>query len=248
MNPAEYEIMYRLEARHWYFRGKRRIVRGLLQPHLKGQPLMILDAGCGTGGILAELGSLGTVTALDPVHEAALFCSRRRVERLVQGSVVELPFADGVFDLVTSLDVIEHVDDDLSALREMRRVLKPGGLLLLTVPAHMFLWSGHDEALHHKRRYGGAELRCKVVSAGFNVVRQTSFNSFLFPLVALVRVVRRAAGIDRPCSDSSSIPPFGLNSLLFRVLHLESLLLDRIDFPLGVSLACLAQKENGPLR
>ena len=147
MNPAEYEIMYRLEERHWYFRGKRRIVRRLLQPHLGPRPLMILDAGCGTGGILAELGELGIVTALDPVHEAAGFCAGRGVERLVQGSVVQLPFPDGTFDLVTSLDVIEHVEDDGAALEEMRRVLKPGGLLLLTVPAHMFLWSGDRKSV-----------------------------------------------------------------------------------------------------
>lgn len=238
--------MYRLEERHWYFRGKRRIVRRLLQPHLGSRPLMILDAGCGTGGILAELGELGTVTALDPVHEAAGFCAGRGVERLVQGSVVQLPFPDGTFDLVTSLDVIEHVEDDGAALEEMRRVLKPGGLLLLTVPAHMFLWSGHDVALHHRRRYAEAGLQEKVISAGLDIVRLTSFNSVLFPLVALVRIVRRLAGMDRPQSDSSSLPPLGLNSLLYRIMHMESLLLDRIDFPWGVSLACLAKKENGP--
>ena len=244
MNPAEYELMYRLEERHWYFRGKRRIVRRLLQPHLGEVPLTILDAGCGTGGILAELGTLGTVTALDPVHDAALFCSRRNVTRLVQGSVVEMPFPDASFGLVTSLDVIEHVDDDRSALTEMYRVLKPGGLLLVTVPAHMFLWSGHDVALHHKRRYSEAELREKIVAAGFSIVRDTSFNTVLFPLVAFARVARRLAGKDRPQSDSSSIPPLGINSLLYGIMHLESLLLDHVDLPLGVSLACLAKKER----
>lgn len=244
MNPAEYEAMYRLEERHWYFRGKRRIVRRLLQPHLKSVPLTILDAGCGTGGILADLGSLGTVTAMDPFHEAALFCARRDFTRLVQGSVAKLPFSEGTFDLVTSLDVIEHVDDDLAALKEMYRVLKPGGLLLLTVPAHMFLWSGHDVALHHKRRYDEPGLLDRIHSAGFCVKRCTSFNSILFPLVALARGARRLLGMDRAQSDSSSLPPLGINSFLYRIMHLEAYLLGHINFPVGVSLACLAQKER----
>jgi len=157
---------------------------------------------------------------------------------------VEMPFPDASFGLVTSLDVIEHVDEDRSALTEMYRVLKPEGLLLVTVPAHMFLWSGHDVALHHKRRYTEAELREKILAAGFSIVRCTSFNTILFPLVAFARVARRLAGIDRPQSDSSSIPPLGVNSLLYGSMHLESLFLDHIDFPLGVSLACLAKKER----
>lgn len=244
MNTAEYDLMFRMEERHWYFRGKRRIVGELLRPYLGGGPLAILDAGCGTGGTLATLQNFGKVFAIDPFPEAATYCASRGFPRIAQASVTALPFPASSFDLITSLDVIEHVDDDRAALTELFRVLKPGGVLMLTVPACMCLWSGHDVALHHKRRYSAAELRGKVMGSGFRVARLTSFNSILFPPVAAVRMARRWLGIDRASSDSDKLPAPAVNELLYLVMDIEAKLLRSLNFPVGVSLACVAMKEK----
>lgn len=244
MNRAEYDLMFRMEERHWYFRGKRRIVGELLRPYLRGGPLTVLDAGCGTGGTLAMLEKIGRVFAIDPFPEAAAYCAQRGFPRIAQASVTALPFPSSCFDVITSLDVIEHVGDDRAALGELCRVLKPGGVLMLTVPACMSLWSGHDVALHHKRRYSAAELRGKVMGSGFRVARLTSFNSILFPLVAAVRIARRRLGLDRASSDSDRLPASAVNELLYLVLETEARLLRSLDFPAGVSLACVAVKET----
>jgi SAM-dependent methyltransferase len=244
VRPSEYELMFRMEQEHWYFRGKRRIVLELLRPFIGSGNLHILDAGCGTGGILADLQQMGTICAIDPSHDAIAYCSLRGYPHVVQASVTDLPFADASFDLVTALDVIEHVDDDQAALRELCRVLRPGGMLLLTVPAYMLLWSGHDTALHHKRRYRERELRDKVADSGFRIVRSTSFNTILFPLIMAIRVTRRILGIDRASSDSNELPAPMVNSLLYLILKTEALLLKVLNFPVGVSLALLARKEE----
>ena len=242
MNREEYLTMFRLEERHWYFRGKRRLVADLLATYSSGDCGRVLDAGCGTGGNLEMLSRFGRVFGLEPFRDAAGFSAGRGGASVVRGAAQELPFADGVFDLVTSLDVIEHIEDDVGALRELWRALRPGGVVLLTVPAFMFLWSGHDDALHHKRRYRRDELRQKLAMAGFSVQKCSYFNFFVFPVVALLRLARRRNG-EAAAADTAGLPLAPINRFMYGIARLESWLTGMIDLPFGVSMVCVAKKK-----
>jgi SAM-dependent methyltransferase len=244
VNPDEYRLMYSLEEEHWYFKGKRRIVADLIGRHLtnRAEP-HILDVGCGTGRMAEDLSALGDLVALDPSSEATAYTRSRGFFSVAQGSAEALPFENESFDLVTALDVIEHVQHDDMALSEMARVLRPGGIAVITVPAFMFLWSGHDEALHHKRRYRKPELAGKVSKAGLQVQRCSYFNAVFFPAVAAMRISRRYLGIDRHTSDTNQLPAKWLNKLLLGVISAEMKVLRYLDLPAGVSLLCLAVKK-----
>src|SRR5579883_787921 len=149
MDPALYEQHARLEDTHWWFLGRRRLVLAELARHAGTNAGRILDIGCGTGGMLPQYAAFGNACGLDPSEEAQDACRRRGVP-FVRGSGAQLPFADASIDVITALDVIEHVRDDAGLLRELRRVLRPGGVLVLTVPAYQFLWSQHDVFNHHQ--------------------------------------------------------------------------------------------------
>jgi len=244
VNDDEYARMYQMEDRHWYFWGKRRIILELLASHVAGRKGLVLEAGCGTGRMIGELARFGDVYAMDVFTEALQYCAGRGCANLLQGSVTQLPFKDGAFDLVTSLDVIEHVEDDQAALIELYRVLKPGGSLVVTVPAYMLLWSQHDIALHHKRRYTMAGLQVKLQRAGFTVTRISAFNFFVFPAVALLRVSRRLFGRRAEVADTNEHPPSPVNNLMYGIMSLESMLVRYLRLPFGVSMICLARKES----
>lgn len=160
--------------------GRRRILREALRRYTNNKSAVLLDAGCGPGGNSLFLKDFGAITGLDPSGEALRYARGEAYTTLVQGSVTELPFQNASFDIVAALDVIEHIEDDTRALQEMFRVLKPSGLLLLTVPAYAWMWSEHDEALHHKRRYGRKEIRTKIINTGFNI---TEFSNFVIPAI-----------------------------------------------------------------
>ncbi len=244
MNPDEYRLMYSLEEEHWYFKGKRRIVSDFIGRHISySTKPHILDVGCGTGRMAEELSALGDLVALDPSSEATAYTRSRGFFSVAQGSADALPFENESFDLVTALDVIEHVRNDDMALSEMARVLRPGGIAMITVPAFMFLWSGHDEALHHFRRYRKPELAEKVANAGLLVRRCTYFNAIVFPVVAPMRIARRGLGIDSQTSDTTQLPAKWLNQLLLEMILAEMKVLRSFDLPVGVSLLCLAVKK-----
>lgn len=244
MEKSFYAEYFELEGRHWWFVGRRRIFLRLLEQELRGRrrPLRVLDFGCGTGSFLEHLERFGTVSGVDGDPDAVGFCHERgRTEvRLVEAGE-SLPFDDASFDLITTLDVIEHIEDELTALRELRRVLRPGGLLLVSVPAFRFLWGDQDEISHHYRRYSAPRLRQSLADAGFEVRRTSYFNTWLFPLIAVVRLARRIVRPPIATKSDFAIGPPLLNSALGGLFGSEAAVLARARLPFGVSLLALAR-------
>jgi SAM-dependent methyltransferase len=234
----------------------------------------ILDAGCGTGGNLRWLARFGRAYGVDLSPHALGFCARRRLSTVARASVLALPFAGATFDLVTSFDVIYHLDvaDDAAALREMWRVLKPGGWALIRVPALEGLRSAHDAAVHTRQRYTLGELCDKLRRAGFELRRASYANSLLFPLAAASRLIGRAVlacgappgrgsgarqgagGYWRTAGHASGEPasdvrpaPAAVNALCAAIMTLEARLIARADLPIGLSALALAQRPAGDL-
>lgn len=234
-----------LEERHWWFVARRRVLLSVLEQTLreneKPGDLDILEVGCGGGATMERLGRHGRVRGLEISEEAVEF-NRERGRDVIQGFAEELPFAGEAFDITLALDVIEHLPDDRPALKEMLRVLRPAGTLLVTVPALQSLWGPHDEVNGHQRRYTTDELRGRVQGAGFEVLKCTYFNTLLFPAVFAFRKFRRSK---EAASDVFEVPP-ALNSLLAGIFSQESRLLKRGTLPVGVSALCLARKPGVP--
>jgi SAM-dependent methyltransferase len=241
LNVEEYERMFRAEESQWWYAGMRAISFSLLDSAPGPAPGRFLDSGCGTGVNLSHLGRRGRAVGVDLSEEAIRFCRGRGVTA-VRGSVVALPFRGGAFDSATSFDVLYHrwVTDDGAALRELARVLKPGGLLLVRVPALKMLWGAHDEAVHSRHRYTRREVEDLLVQGGFEVLRATYANFLLFPLLALRRTLDRLSG--RQGSDVEFLPrPF---EWAFRtLLELEARLVRHVSLPIGGSVFALARKR-----
>ncbi|MFB3789385.1 MAG: class I SAM-dependent methyltransferase [bacterium] len=246
MQPAAYALNYEHEESHWWFLARREIIvsvlNSLIKQDLQGETLIlsILDYGCGTGGLTMALAPFGDVTGVDESEQAIALCHKRGMSNIQRiASPQELPSA--AFDWITSFDVLEHVEDDVGLLREFRRVLKPGGRLLLTVPALAILWGGEDEVSHHIRRYTKGELLHKLHEADFEVLKSSYFNTLLFPVVLAVRLFNRwfrpSTGKE---SDIKPVSPL-LNSPLCRVFALERHILRRAALPIGVSLLAVGQ-------
>lgn len=234
----DYELQtHQAEDRHWWYRGRRTVLDGVLAE--LGLPVnaRILDAGCGSGRFMVELAQLGSVTGVELSETSVALARERQLGEVVAGSVLEMPFADDSFDLAVSLDVIEHLEDDLAALRELRRVVAPGGALLVTVPAYQWLWSGHDEINHHHRRYTRRSLQRVAEQAGWSQTRTTYFNSLLLPVAIILRVLERFNTKTTESSLDLWVPPAPLNWLLERPLTLEAALIARSGrIPAGLSL------------
>jgi SAM-dependent methyltransferase len=244
------KTMLEVDEHHWWYRGRRQIIRAELDQLPLPAPARILDAGCGSGRTLEELVDYGTVAGLELSPDAADVARGRGLGEVQVGRLEELPWPSESFDLITCLDVIEHVPDDRAALRELRRVTTPGGWLLATVPAYQALWSYHDEANHHYRRYGRNTLRTAVIDAGWRLERMTSFNMLLFPPAAVVRLAQRrlrrnGAGRDDEHFDLQ-IGPAWLNGILVRPLRAEANWLRRgHTLPAGLSLLAVLQNTGG---
>jgi SAM-dependent methyltransferase len=197
----------------------------------------ILDAGCGSGRNMIELARHGTVTGIEVSETSVCLARAREVGEVVAGSILEMPFAADSFDLAVTLDVIEHLEDDLGALRELRRTVAPGGSLLVTVPAYPWLWSGHDEINHHYRRYTRSSLQRVAEQAGWEQVRTTYFNSLLLPAAIILRVLDRLSSKTTESSLDLWVPPAPMNWLLERPLAFEAALITRGGrIPAGLSL------------
>ena len=243
MNRDFYREYFEVEDRHWWFVGRREIFLDVLERRLgSGADRSILDIGSGTGTMIGHLARFGDVRGVDFDPEAIRFCRERGVidVELLEGD--GLPFEDERFDVVTSFDVLEHIEDDAQMLAEMRRVLRPGGTLLVSVPALPFLWGPQDEISHHQRRYRRAALGRAITAGGFDLERLSFFNTLLFPPIAAIRVLRLNRGGEAQ-SDFRLVPGACVNRTLARLFASEARLLRRRDLPIGVSLLALAARR-----
>ena len=240
MNEREFEILESIDERHWWFVGKRHLLRALLDP--LEPPRRIVDLGCGSGGVLRDWIGSALGIGVDRSPTALRICASRGLAHLVRADLERPPLAPERFDTVLALDVIEHLDDDVGFLRRSGTLCAKGGRLIVAVPAFPFLWSRHDETFEHRRRYTAGSLERVVRSAGLEPVRITYTNALLFPVAALWRVLisRLAGGRLAPRSDFVSLPR-PLNALLAALYRAEAWLLRRWDLPVGLSVVCIAR-------
>jgi SAM-dependent methyltransferase len=247
VDPEEYASIYALEDTHWWYVGMQRIVLALLDKYLpQTHGLDVLDAGCGTGSMLLALSRYGEVTGIDASGLAISYCRQRGLPRVFLASVVDLPFQDGSFDLVTSFEVLYHVNvaDDVQALAEFCRVLRPGGTLCLRLPAFDWLYSDHDKIVHTRHRYTAGEVRKKVAQAGFQVLRVSYVNTLLFPVAVATRFMQRLSRSGKPPASDVRVTPSLINRVLLSILLLESRFVRVADLPTGLSVLCIAQNPT----
>lgn len=246
MEHEEYEMMYRAEDHHWWYSGMRCITTAVLDRHVgRGRNLSILDAGCGTGSTMHYLQEFGRVAGIDLAPEAVSFCRQRGLDRLGQASIVELPFADSSFDLVVSFDVMSSCELELAsaAMHEFFRVLRPGGHLMLRLPAYQWLYGRHDQLVHTKHRYTRGEISKRLKEHGFVLQRTSYANSFLFPIAALKRLKDQLLPPKQACSDVS-VSGGWANPIFGWVLRQEAQLVSRIGLPFGLTVVALARRPS----
>jgi ubiquinone/menaquinone biosynthesis C-methylase UbiE len=249
MNTAEYERMYRLEDSYWWFVGRHRLIETLLTerygpPGRPAEPLTILDVGCGTGAMSVRLKRWGRVVSADFSPLALEFSRRRGLTHLVGADAMRLPFASDRFDAVIAMDMLEHLPDDRRALCEFHRVLRPGGRVLATIPAYPHLWSEHDLALMHHRRYVRHEVAERFSAAGFHLEKLSHTMTLLYPIVTLQRRLNAKKPPHDPPEAAMPIFPAPVNAALTGLLTAENALARRLNFPFGVTILCIAAKPS----
>jgi SAM-dependent methyltransferase len=244
MEPEAYLDMAAVEARHWWFTGRRRILGALIRGLRLPANARILELGSGTGGNFALLAQFGGVTAVEMNETAREISKTRGGEATVHHGMLpdNLPFAGHKFDLVCLFDVLEHVEEDEAALRAIRGLLAPGGRALITVPAHPFLFGPHDIALHHKRRYSRAQFQARLRAAGLRIEKLSFINMALAPLAFALRALDRLRAA--PQASGTNIPPAPVNALFTWLFGAEAHLLPRMNLPFGLSLLAVVSAAD----
>jgi 2-polyprenyl-3-methyl-5-hydroxy-6-metoxy-1,4-benzoquinol methylase len=253
MNKDIYDLTFQAEEDHFWYVGRRQVIIAWLERSLKnaGYPasgLRILDYGCGTGINLLHFARFGDVVGVDTAAEAIAYCRQRGLDNAIWlESLDDVESASDLgraFDVVTMLDVLEHIPDEAATLRRIHALLKPGGHLLVTVPAYNWLWSGEDDVSQHVRRYTARSLSRVLTEAGYERVNHSYFNTFLLPLQAAVALSHRWQRATRkPTSLVKPLPPM-LNRALSKVIFLESRALRALSFPFGASIICTARAKG----
>lgn len=244
MSPEAYLEMAETEHEHWWFRGRRDVVCSILRQLALAPDTRVLEVGSGTGGNLDILARFGSVSGLEMDANAVAMSIERTAGRfdIRRGRCPDdVPFQDGAFDLICFLDCLEHIAEDVCTLRRMHALLAPGGSILVTVPAYQWLWSAHDEFLHHHRRYDRASLTRCAQTAGYRIERVTYFNTLLFPLAVAVRLCDRL--LRRGRSSGDAVPAEPLNAMLYGIFKRESPWLARRGLPFGVSLLAVLKSD-----
>ena len=241
MEKEEYHIMYKEEEVHWWYKGLRNLILRQLDVFYSVKDrTYFLDAGCGTGSNLNFFNKYGIPYGLDISSDALTFCKDRGINNVLQGSISQIPFKDGIFDFILSLDVLcqRQVKEDEIALKEILRVLKPGGLLILNLPAFNFLKRGHDKRVHASRRYTKNELAAKLRKHNVKILKLTYRVNFLLPIILLLKITGMSE------KEKSDLRPVNrsLNNFFSQLLSFENFLLDFIDLPFGSSVFCVAMK------
>lgn len=241
MERAVYDRMAEIDEVHWWFTARRKIIDKVIRTRIVPPAnARILEVGCGTGSNLALLKRFGTLEAIEPDDTARAFSAKRGGIQIQGGLLPDgVTLDDNAYDFIAMLDVLEHIPDDRISLEALRPKLRQGGKLLLTVPAIPWLWSAHDEAHHHKRRYTANALAKVVTATGYRITYQSYFNTVLFPLVALARGVGKLTGKE---GGDDAMPPAPINTVLGALFSAEAAWLGRFSFPVGVSLILVAER------
>ena len=240
MNPEAYQEMAQTEDEHWWFVGRRCIVAAIIRNLYLPREAKILEVGSGTGGNLSMLSAFGEVSAVEPDDFAREWATRKSSITVLKGYLPDgLPFNPSSFNLICLFDVLEHIEGDVAALRALRPLLKPGGRIVLTVPAYRWLWSAHDVELHHRRRYNASSLAVCCQQAGYSVAKLSYYNTLLFPIVALARLGDRLVVRDK--ATGTGIPPRIINRLFLTLFRLERHILPHLTLPFGVSLLAILE-------
>jgi len=240
MSPDAYVEMAEIEASHWWFRGRRAILSRLIEDMKLKPDTRVLEIGAGTGGNLEMLASFGSVSAMemdDGARSIATAKTNGRFDIRAGSFPGAIPFTRERFDLICLFDVLEHIDADVETLRGVGALLAEGGRVIVTVPAYAWLWSAHDEFMHHKRRYSAQSLERAAVAAGYRVQFLSYFNTLLFPAAALARLKDRWLG--KSPARAAHVPPKPLNHLLGAIFGSERFIVPRLKLPFGVSLVCV---------
>jgi 2-polyprenyl-3-methyl-5-hydroxy-6-metoxy-1,4-benzoquinol methylase len=237
-----YPHFYKIENEHWWFAARQKILWNFISRNFSlTKNSKVLDVGCGTGAILDTFAKNFDAYGQDVSEQAVDFCKQRGLKNVFRGYLNELPSHLKEFDLVTAFDVVEHIEDDLGVLKQMHSLLKKNGSVLITVPAFQMLWGAHDVVTHHKRRYIKKSLRNIMQNAGFEIVRMSYFNFFLFPVAVARRIQAKITKVDE-AKDLEMPSPF-VNSVLKSVFETEKFILPSINFPIGLSLIAVGRKK-----
>lgn len=244
MEAASIKEYEQLEQNYWWFLGRRKIILSVLQKYAGGGQKQILDWGCGPGANFPLLEKFGTVLGVDSSEEAIAACHRKGISSVVLASHPSQLY-NRQFDFVTAFDVLEHIPNDAGFLREIKSLIKPGGRLLVTVPAYQFLWSAFDVAVQHQRRYTKSKLDTLLKANGFEPIFSSYFNFFLTPAFIGYRGIKKLLG-DKPSTLNSSAPrfPASVNTLLAKILGFEAQLVPPLSLPFGTSIIILAKAAN----
>ena len=243
MNDPEFRLLEQIEEGHWWFVGKRLLLRSVFDHSPPGR--RFLDMGCGTGGILRDYMDESSCVGSDRSALALQICRAQGFETLARADLDQLPFRTETFDTITLMDVLEHLDDDVAFLTEAAKLCRPGGRMVISVPAFQLLWSQHDETFEHRRRYRLRQLEDVIRASGLQPEWSSYTNFVVFPVAAIWRVASYRLGLGRfaPAHDFWPIPNW-LNELLIRAYQFEAWLLRRMKLPAGVSAICIASRPT----